>query len=346
MKRALVISGGGSKGAYAVGVLRQLKNRFPTLSFDIFVGTSTGSLIVPLAALGELELLEEIYTTQHEGSIVRKLRIGDRLNTDSIFDANPLMNLINQHFPDERFQELQDTGSSIFINTTCLQTGELVVFTNNMEISPRTGYSLRKFEDGNHFRRAIMASACQPVFMPAIQVNRDLPGNPERDLQYVDGGMRQYAGIEIAIDAGAREIFTIMLSPEESEPANKQYRSLFEILERTVEIFTDDVGKNDLIIPQQYNEALSYIDAVKRKMVNDGISREDVNRYFTIRGRESPYEDKVPLKLFNIRPKKPIGGGPGGLDFHEDEMKTMVSKGISDTTNFIDKLRQSEITWA
>jgi predicted acylesterase/phospholipase RssA len=93
MKRALVISGGGSKGAFAVGVIKQLQQIYPSLAFDIYVGTSTGSLIVPLAAIDEISLLEEIYTTQSKGTIVKELRIGDRLNTDSVFDANPLWNL-------------------------------------------------------------------------------------------------------------------------------------------------------------------------------------------------------------------------------------------------------------
>ena len=50
MKRALVISGGGSKGAFAVGVLKQLFATYPNLDFDIYVGTSAGSLVVTLAA--------------------------------------------------------------------------------------------------------------------------------------------------------------------------------------------------------------------------------------------------------------------------------------------------------
>lgn len=181
--------------------------------------------------------------------------------------------------------------------------------------------------------------------MPAIQVNKNLPGNPEKDFQYVDGGVREYAGIEMAIDAGATEIFTILLSSGTSSIENKQYGDLFGILQRTIEIFTTDVGKNDLIIPEQYNEALKYIEAVKRKMINDGISRDDVNRYFTIRGRESPFEDKVPLKLFTIRPKDPLGGGPGGLNFDSTEMKGMITKGRDSVDLFKNSLKDSDITW-
>lgn len=345
MKRALVISGGGSKGAFAVGVIKQLAQLYPTLFFDIYVGTSTGSLIVPLAAIGEIDLLEEIYTTQSKGTIVKELRIGDRLNTDSIFDANPLWSLINKHFTDTRYNELMNSGKRVYINTTCLQTDELVIFTNDTAAVSTRNYAIRKIVNADHFRRAIMASACQPVFMPAIQVNKNIAGHPEKDLQYVDGGVKEYAGIEMAIDAGATEIFTILLSTVKNETESIQYNNLFKLLQRTIDIFTSDVGKNDLIIPDQYNEALKYIDAVKRKMINNGISRDEVNNYFSIRGRESPFEDKVPLKLFTIRPDSPLGGGPGGLSFDRAEMKTMIQKGAGLANVFSDSLKHSDISW-
>jgi NTE family protein len=344
MKRALVISGGGSKGAFAVGVIKQLQQIFPTLSFDIYVGTSTGSLIVPLVAIDEMALLEEIYTTQKKGTIVKELRIGDRLKTDSIFDANPLWDLINKHFTDARYNELVASEKKLYVNTTCLQTEELVVFTNDAAATSKEGYTVRQIVNSDHFRRAIMASACQPIFMPTMQVNKNLPGNPEKDFQYVDGGVRQYAGIEMAIDAGATEIFTILLSAGLSELENTYYGDLFKLLQRTIDIFTTDVSKNDLIIPNQYNEALNYIDAVKRKMINDGISRDDVNRYFTI--GENPFDDKVPLKLFTIRPDSPLGGGPGGLNFDMAEMKGMLAKGIGSANAFRNDLRPGDITWA
>jgi predicted acylesterase/phospholipase RssA len=344
MKRALVISGGGSKGAYAVGVIKQLQQIFPTLFFDIYVGTSTGSLIVPLAAIDDIALLEEIYTTQKKGTITKEMRIGDRLGTDSIFDANPLWDLINKHFTDARYNELLASEKKLYINTTCLQTEELVVFTNDAAATSKEGYTVRQIVNSDHFRRAIMASACQPVFMPTIQVNKNLPGNAEKDFQYVDGGVRQYAGIEMAIDAGATEIFTILLSSGLSEVENTHYGDLFKLLQRTIDIFTADVSKNDLIIPNEYNKALNYIDAVKRKMISDGISRDDVNRYFTI--GENPFDGKVPLKLFTIRPESPLGGGPGGLNFDMAEMQGMLARGIGSANAFRNDLRPDDISWA
>src|SRR6266496_2847586 len=102
MKRALVISGGGSKGAFAVGVIRRLLNTFPNLDFDIYVGTSTGSLIVPFAALKEFDALEALYTTQKTENIIQKFNIGDRLDEHSIFEATPLWHLIETNLTDTR----------------------------------------------------------------------------------------------------------------------------------------------------------------------------------------------------------------------------------------------------
>ena len=68
MKKALVISGGGSKGAFAGGVaeylLKEKKN-----TYDIFLGTSTGSLMVSHLALGEVDALKTIYTGVNQRSI-------------------------------------------------------------------------------------------------------------------------------------------------------------------------------------------------------------------------------------------------------------------------------------
>jgi predicted acylesterase/phospholipase RssA len=345
MKRALVVSGGGSKGAFAVGAIKQLMAIWPGLAFDIFVGTSTGSLIVPLVALNEIELLEILYTTKKTNNIVVKHNLGDRLTEHSIFDANPLWNLITEHLTEERCQQLLTGDKHISFTTTCLQTGALTVFTNKATANTPGNYDRRKLLNSLHLQKAVMASACQPVFMPPIKVNKDVAGAANTGHQYVDGGVREYAGIEMAIDAGATEIFTILLSSGKADSADNEFKDLFSILQQTIDIFTDDVGKNDLIIPAQYNESLLYIDAVKKKMKRAGVATETINDYFFIRGRESPYEDKIPLKLFTIRPDAPLGGGPGGLVFDPDEMKQMLAKGKAMTNSFAASLPVSDVTW-
>jgi predicted acylesterase/phospholipase RssA len=346
MSRALVISGGGCKGAFAVGVLKRLFAAYPGLSFDIFVGTSTGSLMSPLVALGEMEMVEKLYTTQKTENVVLENRIGDRLNSTSIFDASPLWQQLLQNYSDRRYDAIVSSGKKIYLTTTCLQSGQMVVFTTDKMPAKPAHYEVQTIVNADQFRKAVMASACQPVFMQPIKINLHVPGNPNPDFQFVDGGVREYAGIQMAIDNGATEIFTILLSPGEDEAENVEYKNLFSILQKTIDIFTDDVGKNDLIIPYQYNEALQYINAVKKKMMSKGIVANDVNDYFTISGMESPYEGKKPIKLYQFRPKAALGGGPGGLSFDPVEMQQMIDKGEGIAGEFIASLNPVDVTWA
>jgi NTE family protein len=57
--RALVISGGGSKGAFAGGVAQYLIEE-KGKKYDIFLGTSTGSLLIPHLAAGNLKKIYEV----------------------------------------------------------------------------------------------------------------------------------------------------------------------------------------------------------------------------------------------------------------------------------------------
>ena len=71
--RALVISGGGSKGAYAGGVAQYLMQE-QGRKYDLFLGTSTGSLLIPQLAIGNIERMYNIYTN---------------VNQHTIFNVNP-----------------------------------------------------------------------------------------------------------------------------------------------------------------------------------------------------------------------------------------------------------------
>lgn len=68
MKRALVISGGGSKGAFAGGIAQFLLEE-SQLNYDFFIGTSTGSLLISHLALGKVETIKRSYTNVTQESI-------------------------------------------------------------------------------------------------------------------------------------------------------------------------------------------------------------------------------------------------------------------------------------
>ena len=66
--KALVISGGGSKGAFAGGVAQYLIEE-KQKDYDLFLGTSTGSLLVCHLALGKVDKVKDIYTSVNQDSI-------------------------------------------------------------------------------------------------------------------------------------------------------------------------------------------------------------------------------------------------------------------------------------
>ena len=66
--KALVISGGGSKGAFAGGLAEYLITVCKQ-QYKIFIGSSTGSLLVPLLSIGEIEKLKIKFTSVTQDDI-------------------------------------------------------------------------------------------------------------------------------------------------------------------------------------------------------------------------------------------------------------------------------------
>ena len=345
MSRALVVSGGGCKGAFAVGLVKRLFEYWPNLEFDLYVGTSTGSLVTPMVAMNQMPLLEQMYTTLTTQDVVLQGELGDRINDVAIFDASPLWNLIQTNYTDALYNTLLTSGRKVYITTTCMQASQLVVFTNDPAPANPENYAVRTLVNADHFRRAVMASACQPVFMQPIAVNQNVPGDPNPTFQFCDGGVKQYVGVQMAVDNGATEIFTIVLSPEADEVDNEVYTDLFSILQQTVSIFSDNVDKDNLLMPKKFNDALVYIAAVKTNMEAAGLSSDQVNEYFNIPALNSPYQDKPPIKFFFFEPTAPLGGGPGGLTFDPVAMTGMVQAGVAVANNFIATVNPADVTW-
>ena len=199
-------------------------------------------------------------------------------------------------------------------------------------------------QDAEHMRLSVLASACQPVFMTPVKVDINHAQGPEKEFQYVDGGVREYAGIQMAIDQDATEIFCVLLSTGKSAEDRVEYTTLFPILQRTIAMFSEDVEKNDCFIPQQLEKAQRYINSVKQKMVADGVPQNKIDEYFAANG-SSAFESKEAVRLFMMRPEEPLGGGPGGLVFDPAEMRSMVETGEGAAQEFVAKLDRKEMSW-
>lgn len=276
MTTALVVSGGGSKGAFAVGALEVLMNEL-NVSFDIVTGTSTGSLIAPFVAAGEHNQLANFYLRMRTEHFLEK-RKNVALSlffSESIFDVRPFQKTLKKIVrPVMAKKVVQNPTTRIVIATVSLQSGKLVYFhtfpQNQMRVPPDTRKV--KIRDRDHLLKVMEGSSNQPVFMTPVRIKTKKDQPAKEVEQFVDGGLREYAPIRVAIENGADKVYAILLGPEKKPPHTRHFKSSFRILARTFSIFMDDVGANDVetanLLAQQKGAKIKYIRPDRELLTN------------------------------------------------------------------------------
>jgi NTE family protein len=214
---ALVLSGGGAKGAYEAGVAAVLVER--GVPIRLVAGSSAGALNAAMVADGRLDRLEALWRGLTRDRVY-SLRAGvffagllpgwltlltlDRAG--SLFDPGPLRELIDASLDLER------------IRTSPVRL--LVVTTDLARREPRV------FENRTLTREALMAAAAVPGAFPAVDVGGTL---------LVDGGLTGRAPVLEALAAGtevARAVVVMSYAPEErGAPPSTMRRALEEAFE-------------------------------------------------------------------------------------------------------------------
>lgn len=191
----LVLSGGGSFGAYGVGVLngwRQHQAGAPNRpAFDFITGVSTGALISTFVYLGNEDPewdrhLRELYlnVTNRDIYNIRPWVLMPFRN--SIATTKPLERLIEREVTPELLAQVADqyerTGRGLFIGTVNLDEGRFC------------WWNLGAVAAGGHldlYRKLVLASASVPVaFNPVYLTYPDENGNL-RTQMHVDGSTRE-----------------------------------------------------------------------------------------------------------------------------------------------------------
>jgi len=232
MKRALVISGGGSKGAFAGGVAEYLINR-EKRDYDLFLGTSTGSLLISHLALHQLEALKSLYTSVDQQSIFSnnpfRIRNVDGQKVVSINHINTLWNFLNGR---KTFGESKYLKDLIRRNVTremyeaiLEKEKEVIVTVSNLTTS-QIEYKSNKDCTYDDFCDWIWGSCNYVPFMSLLEKDH---------CQYADGGFGALVPIREAILRGAKEIDAIILETEvtlvNKLPAKNPFSLLFDVFE-------------------------------------------------------------------------------------------------------------------
>ena len=232
MKKALVISGGGSKGAFAGGVAQYLMQK-EKKEYDLFLGTSTGSLMVSHLALGMLEELKYLYTHVNQQTIfsnnpffVKKVS-GEKvvsirhLNTlwnfingrKTFGESKNLRKLIKNNITENMYQQIRENNKEVVVTVSNLTA-------NQIEYKSIYDCSYEDFCDW------IWGSCNYVPFMSLLEKNGQ---------QYADGGFGSLVPIREAILRGATEIDAIILETEVTQvnklPSKNPFSLLFDVFD-------------------------------------------------------------------------------------------------------------------
>ncbi len=241
--KALVISGGGSKGAFAGGVAQYLME-VEKREYDILVGTSTGSLLIPQLALNKIGKLYAIYTNVNQRSIfslnpfvVRKK--GDReyvsinfLNTFLQFmkskrtfgESKALRRTIRKNFTIQEFLDIKNGGKDVVVTVSNLSK-------NRIEYKSIKDFSYDEFCDW------IWISCNYIPFMSLVK--RD-------GFEYGDGGLGCVIPIREAIRRGATEIDAIILESENMDHNKVLGKNPFSLMLSIYGFVLDQIEYHDI----------------------------------------------------------------------------------------------------
>jgi NTE family protein len=191
---ALVLGGGGSRGAVGVGLYKALVELGIPLDFIVSssIGAVTGAFIAAGMSPTELEShWKSLRTSDVIGSRWQFLRL--LMGASSAFTNGSLRNLLRRVLPIRSFSELR---IPLAIVTTDLETGETIVLTEGDLID------------------AILASTALPGLFPPIA---------RRGRRLVDGGLSNNVPIDLAIERGADRVIGMLCGCTRGLPARPNF---------------------------------------------------------------------------------------------------------------------------
>lgn len=228
-KVALLLTGGGARAAYQVGVLKALAQHYPRNSkipFEIICGTSAGAInatgIACYASCFHLGVkkIEWVWRNFHTHQVYYSdyLRLGWHLlrgfltafQTDyankrpvSLLDNKPLRLLLHNIVDLQRIDRNIQGGylSSVSVTASSYNTGDSITFFQGNEAKEwrRAKRCGQKTLLGIHH---LLASAAIPLVFPSVRINQHY---------YGDGSVNQLSPLSSPIHLGAEKILIIGL---------------------------------------------------------------------------------------------------------------------------------------
>ena len=280
---AVMLTGGGARAAYQVGLLKGIARHFPHLKFQVIVGVSAGAINAAYLAAYRGTLTEKAehlanmwcelncesiyqfdwkilmpFRTAIASISPRKIKLAQS-QPHGIVDTTPLRDLLCRILhvrpgqPIPGIEENLRSGDlrALALMTLDYNTGQTVrwVQGRNFDVyeGPNRRVALTKFTIEH-----ILASAALPFVFPAVRIDDEWHG---------DGGIRLAAPLSPAVHLGARRIIAMSTGyqrtlDEASTPVVTGYPPAAQILGQLLNAVFLDVIDEDVARMERMNELL------------------------------------------------------------------------------------------
>ncbi len=321
IKKAIVLSGGSIKGAFQAGAIAELLDSgfVPDAIYGTSVGSLNGSFLAERAGrvvqegdtldwpdLGrELEdfWLEGLHSPSQVGvqrRIVPLLVSLLRQQFNGLIDTGPLRALVEEQLDPEN---LRASPVQFFACAVNLVTGEAVYAS----------------EDYSGILDYVIASTAIPIEMPYVTIGKS---------PYVDGGVREVAPLNRAIEDGAEQIVCILCQPRELEGASFRPGNLLEFAMRLMDVVTNELINNDIERFRKVNSWMETFNQMKGDLetllTSQEVSGVDSGRIREMLA-ELPFSEWRRIPITVIRPDNEIVLDL--LHFTPVEIKEVIEQG-------------------
>ena len=290
----LVLTGGGARGAYQVGVLSWLARNYPELNVPIITGVSAGAVnTAKLAArtntfAQSVQELVGLWSELHVEDVFRvsprtlggnalkwgmKLMSGgsDTAQVRGLLDTQPLRELlsevlinVNGELSGIEYNLEHGRLKAVAIMTTSYTTSQSIVWVQGREIKPWRRPNRRAIQTKLSIDH-VMASAALPIFFPAVRIDDQDAGTQ----WYGDGGIRLAAPLSPVLHLGAHRVLAISTrydrTVEESQIKEVSgYPPPAQVLGVLLNSVFLDVVDQDVLRLERMNELLERLEPEER----------------------------------------------------------------------------------